>query len=74
MVSVVVGQNHGHHVAHRPAQLGEGSRQLLEVARETTVDDGYRSVDFVEIPGDPVRAEPIDTVSDLVDGAHGPRV
>jgi hypothetical protein len=67
VVGVVVGQDDGRYRVERPAQFRERRGKLLEVAGEAAVDHGDRAVEVVQIPAHPLRAEPVDTVRDVLD-------
>jgi hypothetical protein len=71
---VVVSQDHSGYRVEGAAELRERGRKLLEVRRETTVDDRQGTIDVAEIPADPLRAEAINAVRDLLDGGHRRRV
>src|SRR5262245_6472098 len=63
-------QDHRGDGVHRAIELGERGRKLLVVAGETAVDDGESPVGFKEVPTDPVRAEPIDALSNAFEQGH----
>jgi hypothetical protein len=74
MIGVVVGQDDGRNSVQRPTELYQRGAKLIEVAGKTAIDDRQRPANVKDIPAHPLRAEPINTIPDLINRSHQPRV
>lgn len=64
-----MGQDYRRHVVEQSVKVRERGGKLVEVTREAAIDDRDSALDVDQVPAHPVRAEPVDAVRDLFDGA-----
>jgi hypothetical protein len=67
---VIVGEDDRGDRVERTVDLCERLRQLVVVTGEATIDDHNRTVDVVEVPANPLGAESVDAISELLDRSH----